>query len=141
MDPNQQPQGTIVDMGNLLNRLLSNDKIDQATRDDFWGVFDDAVVLSNLSERDIKWLMNQYDLLELRHIKRLKGHEYDGDIAKLFTQLRMAYFSRLNRAKGGFERAKQVEQITSNITQAPGSDTVRSAGYLSTLPVVGKYFR
>src|SRR3989337_1338117 len=134
MDPNQQPQGTIVDMGNLLNRLLSNDKIDQATREDFWGVFDDALVLSNLSERDIKWLMNQYDLLELRHIKRLKGHKYDGDIAKLFTQLRMAYFSRLNRAKGGFEREKQVEQITSNITQAPGNDTVRSAGYLSTLP-------
>lgn len=127
----QTPQTTITDLSGLLDRLLTNDYIDEGLRGEYWSLFSNSLKLSNLSDSSIRWLMNQYDLLEIRIIRSLSGHEYNIHFAKDMTQLKMEYFSNLNRAKNGFEREKQVQQISMQYTGAAPQDAIHSTGYLA----------
>lgn len=129
----QQPQNTpntITDMGSLLSRLLNVEYIPQDIRDEWWMLCSDDIVLSCNSESDIRWFQNQFDLLELRTIRSLAGHNYDLQVARRINQIKMIFFARLNRSKNGFEREKQTEQkLTSVNEQRP--DYVHSTGFLS----------
>lgn len=127
----QQPQGTITDLSGLLDRLLTNDHIPESIRDEYWVLFSNTTKLANLSDEDIKWLMNQFDLLEIRTIRSLPGHEYDITFAGLMTALKMEYYSNLNRAKNGFERENQVKQISMQYASPMPQDSVHSTGYLA----------
>lgn len=131
--PPPQPQNTpntVTDMGSLLSRLLSVDYIPQHLRDEWLIICSDDIVLSCHSDGDIKWLQNQFDLLELRTIRALPGHEYNLDVVRKITQVKMIFFARLNRSKNGFEREKETEQKVTNVNeQRP--DYVHSTGFLS----------
>ena len=110
-----QQQAQVMDMGALLNRLLNNDYIPKDIKDEWWVITSDDVVLSFHDKSDIAWLMNQFDLLELRTIRSLTGHQYDLKTVRLINQIKMVFFAKLNRSKDGGERKAQTTQITSNI--------------------------
>lgn len=128
---NQQNQTTIADMGALLDKLISQSNIPESIRGMYWGVFDANTILSNLSEKEIQWMMNEYELFELRVIRKLKGHEYNADVALEMTQIKKVYFAILHRAKDGFERKTQATQIYSQITTEGRADPVHSTGFLA----------
>lgn len=125
---------TTLDMGMLLDKLLSNDYISEPIRIQYWSLFSNSLKLSNLSNQDILWLINQYDLLELRIIRSLRGHDYDINFVTLMTMLKQEYYANLNRAKNGFERQTQATQIYSTMTdQNKGNDPVHSTGFLAQI--------
>ena len=118
----------VTDMGALLHKLLEMDYIPQEIRDEYWVVCSNSLKLSNLKEADVWWLMNQYDLMELRTIRALKGHTYDTKFARLMGMLKMEYFANLHRAIDGFERKTQASQITNTITSDTSANVTRSSG-------------
>ena len=109
----QQPQ--TADMGALLRQLLNNDSIPDEIKDDWWLLCSDDIVLSFHDKSDIYWLMNQFDLLELRTIRQLTGHKYDLKVVRQINMIKMVFFAKLNRSKDGGERKAQTTQISSNI--------------------------
>ena len=131
MNDTQAPQNTVQDMGALLDKLLQSGYIPEAIRDEYWIVCSNSLKLSNLSQTDIYWLMNQFDLMELRTIRNLKGHKYDTQFAKFMGMLKQEYFANLNRAKEGFERKTQATQIYSQITTEGRADPIHSTGFFA----------
>ncbi len=125
------PQNTVQDMGALLDKLLQDSYIPPDIRTQYWIVCSNSLKLTCLSQTDILWLMNQWDLLELRTIRALKGHKYDTEFVKLMGMLKQEYFANLNRAKEGFERKTQATQIYSQITTEGRADPVHSTGFFA----------
>ncbi len=111
----QQQQNNVVDMSALLNRLLSNDYIPANIKDEWWFLTSDDIILSFHDKQDIAWLMNQFDLLELRTIRSLVGHEYNLNVVKNINMVKIVFFAKLNRSKDGGERKAQISQISSEI--------------------------
>lgn len=133
MDTTTVPQNTVQDMGALLDKLLQSGYIPEKVRNEYWIVCSNSLKLTNLSQNDIYWLMNQFDLLELRTIRNLKGHKYDTNFAKFMGMLKQEYFANLNRAKEGFERKTQATQIYSQITTEGRADPIHSTGFFAQL--------
>ena len=131
MNEMQAPQNTVQDMGALLDKLLQSGYIPEDIRDEYWIVCSNSLKLSCLSQTDIQWLMNQFDLMELRTIRNLKGHKYDTQFAKFMGMLKQEYFATLNRAKEGFERKTQATQIYSQITTEGRMDPIHSTGFFA----------
>lgn len=131
MNEMQAPQNTVQDMGALLDKLLQSGYIPEDIRDEYWIVCSNSLKLSCLSQTDIQWLMNQFDLMELRTIRNLKGHKYDTQFAKFMGMLKQEYFANLNRAKEGFERKTQATQIYSQITTEGRMDPIHSTGFFA----------
>jgi len=104
-----------VDMGALLKQLLNNDYIPKNLKEDWWFLTSDDIILSFHDKQDITWLMNQFDLLELRTIRSLEGHKYNLDVVRQINQCKIVFFAKLNRSKDGGERKAQISQITNDI--------------------------
>jgi hypothetical protein len=128
---NTPPQNTTMDMGALLDKLLTSGYMPEHIRNEYWVVCSNSLKLSNLSQVDIYWLMNQFDLLELRTIRSLRGHAYNTDFVRFMGMLKQEYFANLNRAKDGFERKTQATQIYSQITTEGRQDPIHSTGFFA----------
>lgn len=126
-----QTQPAITDMGALLKQLLNNDYIPNMVKAEWWVLTSDDIVLSFHDKSDIMWLMNQFDLLELRTIKTLTGHKYDLKTVRMINMIKMIFFAKLNRSKDGGERKAQTTQITSTIVTEGKPEHVQGTGFFS----------
>ena len=124
---------TTVDMGSLLKQLLDNSYLSQNEwiKNQWLVLFSQDVILANNTQQDIFWQMNQFDILRLRTLKLLPGHEYSGEISALITNLRMIFQAKLRRSINGFEREAETKQTIEN--KEPAQDPMHSSGYRSLL--------
>lgn len=102
----------VVNMEALLSRLLNTEYIPPEVQDEWWVLCSDDISLTNFDEKQIQYMMNQFDLLELRTIRSLPGHKYDKNVVKLINAIRMVYYAKLHRAKNGFTANNLVKQIS-----------------------------
>lgn len=128
-----QPQMTTMDMGSLLDKLLSFRHIPPEIRKKYWGFFNPNIILSNLGDRQIDWMMNNYELFEVRLKRKWKGHKFDLDAVIEMNQIKNDYFAILNRARDGFERDNQVTQIFTQITNEGKHDPIHNTGVLGNI--------
>jgi len=126
-----QTQPGVADMGALLKQLLNNDYIPPDITNEWWVLTSDDIVLSFHDKQDIIWLMNQFDLLELRTIRALTGHAYDLKTVRMINMIKMVFFAKLNRSKDGGERKAQTTQITSTIITEGKPEHVQGTGFFS----------
>ena len=126
-----QTQPAVADMGALLKQLLCNDYIPNEIKTNWWVLTSDDIVLSFHDKNDIMWLMNQFDLLELRTIKTLPEHKYDLKTSRMINMIKMVFFAKLNRSKDGGERKAQTTQITSTIVTEGKPEHVQGTGFFS----------
>ncbi|PWB55608.1 MAG: hypothetical protein C3F06_02430 [Candidatus Methanoperedenaceae archaeon] len=121
------------DLGGLLRQLLNNDYIPKEIREDWWITTSDDLILSFHDKDDIKWLMNQIDLLELRTIRSLPGHEYDIETVRKLNQIKIILFARLNRSKNGGERNAQITNISSEVITQGKPQGTEGTGFFSSV--------
>jgi hypothetical protein len=126
----QIPQNPLVLNSELLDKLISTPYVNDQIKQKFWLIFSNAVKLTNLNETDTRFLLIQYELLELRAIRCLTGKAYTPDIVFLFTMLKSEYYANLRRASNGFERKIQATQINQSQQSIQNIDKVHSSGYL-----------
>jgi len=69
------------------------------------------VLLSNFTERDIKYMRRLYYDTKLSWLMKIATYEYTFEMANKFTQLDIIFNSILSSAREGFER-KQVSTST-----------------------------
>lgn len=117
-----QPPINYINNEAVISRILNREYIPQDVTDKHWVMLSDRLVLSNLDEVGIKWLMNQYDILELDEVSSL-GHDFNDEKAKELDQKKIDFFAMLMGAKGGFTANNLVKQINvqevRDLTQAP----------------------
>ncbi len=127
----QQSQVSVVNMEALLSRLLNTEYIPPEVQDEWWVLCSDDIALTNFDEQQIQYMMNQFDLLELRTIRSLPGHKYDKDVVKLINAIRMVFYARVHRAKGGFTANNLVKQISEHsVTERHGIEQSANGGWV-----------
>lgn len=140
-----QQQPVIQDNTGLLKEYTSNDHIDEATRKKFPETYDTALVLTFLDEKAARVIEIKNRIIKRSHRSLLPGHKFDTKAKIELDQNDLHAFFRRQRAvvgpSGMNERIAENTQISHNVVAGPQQDTVHSAGYLSTLPIIGKYFR
>jgi hypothetical protein len=119
------------DMGSLLNRLLSTEYIPEDIKQDWFILCSDDIILSFHNQNDIKWIMNEFSILEDATVSALSGHEYSTDIERQLRMIRIVFFSRLNRSKDGGERKAQVTQIHMDVAQDQKPDPMQQTSWWS----------
>ena len=140
--PGTNQQTTVIqDNTGLLNRYLSNEHIDEETRKKHPETYDDALVLSFVDEKAIHLIEITRRQIERSERRKLPGHNFDTDARLEHLRNRQHLLYRIYRGKDGKERIAQNTQISHNVVGPQAQDTVHSAGYLSTLPIIGKYFK
>lgn len=117
------------DMGSLLERLLSVSYLPDEIKQQWVFLCSDDVVLTYLTDRDIAWLMNSYDILELETISALAGHNYNKQMVRELKQLKMIAFAKIKRAYLGKEREAQTKQTTVMQEQRMPEQPVHSQGF------------
>lgn len=127
-DPQPAP-----DLAGLLKQLLNNEYIPNDIREDWWITTSDDIILSFHDKDDIKWLMNQFDLLELRTIRSLPGHKYDIETVRKLNQIKIILFARLNRSKNGGERNAQITNISSEVLTQGKPLGTEGTGFFSSV--------
>ena len=135
------PLGSNMDALQLLDRLLSNEHIDEGLAMSFWSLFSNSLKLSNLSPDDITAMKIDFKLLRLAYIQSLPAHSFSNAEKMMLKQVEIEFDSNLCRAKGGFERIYETAQINADTDKMPFTPTVENAGILTKFGrVVGGIF-
>jgi hypothetical protein len=121
------------DLSALLKQLVNNEYIPESIRTQWWILTSESTILSCHSKEQIHWQMNQFDLLELRTIRKLPGHQYGIDQVILINQIKMEYSSRLWRSFNGFEREAQISQKSSETLLQGTPRGIEGTGFFSSV--------
>ena len=115
-------------------KFLIIDRIPKELRraiSDIWVVNTQSTVLSNLSDSDIRILLNQFDTAFLYYIMNKPQYAYTFEDELIYTQLRMLLLARLKRAKYGFERKMLASSIKIQELKETSDENERRGGLLA----------
>lgn len=105
--PDVPIQGT---SNEILQTLLSTDTIPKETKEKFWMVAMNDVVLSFQDEKSKKEKMMDYDIMKLEKLKSINYGDYDFKVEEEFGVMRSVLDTRLDRSKG-FKEGTKNERI------------------------------
>ena len=98
----------------LIRFLLEETGIPEEWVHRFWICFSRSIVLTNLTDRDVRILIMQWDDLTRLFRMSMPHYKYTYDIEIALSQLRQLYISNLKRSTGGAQRERVI--IGSQIT-------------------------
>jgi len=108
------------DLAKSIQAIFDWSLISDDVKKEFWNVFLKDTALNFLTEKDINFLLNDFELQKLYLMSKLKYSEYDENIAFFMQQLRNFFFLQIKRAVGvkgniNNERLTLAKSITERI--------------------------
>jgi len=108
------------DLAKSIQAIFDWSLISDEVKKEFWNVFLKDTALNFLTEKDINFLLNDFELQKLYLMSKLKYSEYDENIAFFMQQLRNFFFLQIKRAVGvkgniNNERLTLAKSITERI--------------------------
>lgn len=121
----------VVDMGALLNRLLSAEYIPKERRDHCWILASDDIPMSFHDPKAIALLLNQFRRLQTIDRRSLYGQRKKYSTKERYDMLMdsMAFSSRTYRSINGEERKTQATQIQHNVVTEKRAEPENKTGY------------